>query len=60
MATDPLAPQDLKLTFDGVEFEVDNDGDLCIEQTENYGSMRIWLERAEGQKLLDLLTRWLK
>lgn len=52
--------EDLKLTLDGIEFEVDDDNDLCVEIDTSNQTARYWLGRDEAQKLLDLLTRWLK
>lgn len=54
-------PADLVLSIkDKVDFDVDHDNELCIEIDHYDGAQRAWLTKAEGQQLLDLLTRWLK
>lgn len=60
MKTEPLST-DLKLHIrDKVDFDVDSDNELCVEIDRYDGAQRAWLTKAEGQQLLDLLTRWLK
>lgn len=43
-----------------IEFQVDADGDLYIET--EYGDERcyFYLERAEGERLMELMQSWLK
>lgn len=47
---------------DVADFDIDKDGDLCIgiDSPGNDTYICTWLNREEGQQLLDLLTRWLK
>lgn len=45
---------------DSADFEVDKDGELCIEIPHGFEVARTWLTREEAKQLLDLLTRWLR
>lgn len=59
MTGSPVQRTDLQLDLHDINFEVDRDEELCIEIFEGHGVAREWLTRAQGQQLLDLLTRWL-
>lgn len=42
---------------DTADFEIDRDGDLCIEIVEGYDIRRTWLTRPEADQLRDWLNK---
>lgn len=55
--TNPVAGHRLSLQIkEAADFEIDGDGDLCIEFEKKGQSCRTWLTRPEADKLKDWLN----